>query len=384
MLPEGGPLDHAPSTNQIDSIRVNLGERSYDILVGNGWFDEFGSLLKRKHPEFENVMVFTSPTIGGLYYARLEQSLSAAGYRKVRRYDIPDGEENKSLRQFADCCEAIVKFFPRSESTPVVLNLGGGVVGDMGGFVASTFLRSGVPYIQIPTTLLGCVDCGVGGKVGVNSHAVKNIIGRFYQPQLVFADLSLLQTLPLREIRSGVAEVIKYGVVCDAPLFEFLEKHIEDLLSLREPVLSHVVSECYRIKARVVESDEEEHRGLRNVLNYGHTVGHALEMAAHFEMTHGEAISVGMIAANRIALKLGVCGQALCERVSDLLQRAGLPIRAGNNISLESLVETMMHDKKFREGRNLFVLPTTIGNWKPQRDIPMPILREAIGSCLEA
>ncbi len=372
----------APVLPEHDTITVHLENRTHDILVGCGWLAHFGEVLAARIRE-RNVMVFTSPTIGALYYAPLENSLLAAGFQKIRRHDIPDGEPNKNLAEYANCCEALVSHFPQTETPPVVVNLGGGVVGDMGGFVAATFLRRGVPYIQAPTTLLGCVDCGVGGKTGVNTSTVKNIIGRFYQPRLVFADLALLSTLPAREIRSGVAEVIKYGAVCDAALFEYLEANIEALLSLDPPVLTHVVAECYRIKARVVESDEEDNKGLRNVLNYGHTVGHALEMANDFKMTHGEAICVGMAAVNGIALRLGILDPESDARIRALILRAGLPVTApAAEVSFERLLESMKHDKKFREGSNLFVLPTMVGAWQPARDVPMQVIAEAVGSCL--
>jgi len=373
----------ALATPEHDTITVHLDNRTHDIVVSSGWLDRFGEILKSRVAE-RNVMVFTSPRIGALYYDALERSLSAAGFQKIRRHDIPDGEQNKNLSEFANCCEALVQHFPQSESAPLVVNLGGGVVGDMGGFVAATFLRSGVPYVQVPTTLLGCVDCGVGGKVGVNSKTVKNIIGRFYQPKLVFADLELLRTLPPREIRSGIAEVIKYGVVCDANLFEYLEENMEKLLALDREIIRHVAVECYRIKARVVEADEEDNKGKRNVLNYGHTIGHALEMAADLQMTHGEAICVGMIAANQIALRLGILDQSSADRIRAVIQRAGLPVSApAFEVSFDRLLESMKHDKKFREGKNLFVLPTGIGAWKPVRDVEMPFIAEAVKSCLQ-
>ncbi len=359
-----------------ETITVHLENRSHDILVGHGWLDRFGELLAARVVA-RNVMVFTSPRIGALYYEPLEKSLAAAGFQRICRHDIPDGEENKNLAEYSNCCEAVVRDFPQSSSAPAIVNLGGGVVGDMGGFVAATFMRGGAPYVQVPTTLLGCVDCGVGGKTGVNSKTVKNIIGRIYQPKLVFADLALLETLPPRDIRSGVAEVIKYGAVCDAALFEYLETNIEKLLALDAPVLRRVVSDCYRIKARVVEEDELDDKGKRNVLNYGHTIGHALEMAADFRMTHGEAISIGMLAANHIALSLGALDQSSAGRIRSLIRRAGLP-RSAEGISFERLIESMKHDKKFREGGNLFVLPTGIGAWKSVRNVETSVISEAV------
>ncbi len=327
-------------------------------------------------------MVFTSPRIGGLYFDRVQRSLREAGFTRIVRHDIRDGEKNKNFTEFQKCLDSLTKSFPESGDIPTVINLGGGVVGDLGGFAAGTF-RRGIPYVQVPTTLLGDVDCGVGGKVGVNFDKVKNLIGMFHQPLLVFSDLSLLKTLDVREVRSGVAEVIKYGMVCSYSLFEYLEKNIEKLVSLDPVVLRHVVNTCFRLKAEVVEQDEEDNKGVRIVLNFGHTVGHALEMEAKYKMTHGEAISIGMLAASRIAIRLNKCDKSAYDRLHSLMKRAGLPtsIPQKLKINMPSLLETMRHDKKAVAGTNRFVLPTTIGKWCKQDGIKETIISEAVRTC---
>ena len=327
-------------------------------------------------------MVFTSPRIGNLYYEELKQSLLRNGFTRVERHDIPDGEKNKNWTQYSKCLDALMEKFPESGAVPTVINLGGGVVGDLGGFAAGTY-RRGVSYIQVPTTLLGDVDCGVGGKVGINFNNVKNIIGMFHQPRLVFSDLSLLETLDPREIRSGVAEVIKYGAVCSRPLFEYLEENIEKLVDLNPVVLRQVVNRCFKIKAEVVKQDEEDNKDVRIVLNFGHTVGHALEMEANYKMTHGEAISVGMMAATRIAIRLNKCDKSVHDRLEALIKRAGLPVSVPSKlkINVKNLLETMRHDKKAINGTNRFVLPTAIGKWCKQEKVSELLISEVVKTC---
>lgn len=364
-------------------VRVKLGQRSYNILVSYNWLEDFGRTLQAQKIGATDVMVFTSPRIGGLYFDRLNQSLRAAGFTRIARHDIPDGEKNKNSKELEKCLDALIDNFSDPSTNPLVINLGGGVVGDIGGFAAGTF-RRGIPYVQVPTTLLGCVDCGVGGKVGVNHNNVKNIVGMFHQPKLVFADLELLKTLSPREIRSGVAEVIKYGVVCERELFEFLEENIDKLIALDRGTLTHVVSQCYRIKAKVVEEDEQDNSGIRIVLNYGHTIGHALEMAVEPEMTHGEAISVGMVGAARLGVKIGTCKQDVYDRVRSLIERAGLPASATNHkVKIEQLMQSIQYDKKSVNGTLRFVLPTGIGTWC-KRDVgDQELIRDIVTSCLQ-
>ena len=366
----------------METVKVHLGtrscDRSYDILIGHSLAD-LGQTLRQRGMAAD-VMVFTSPRIGNLYYARLEAGLREAGFFRIGRHDIPDGEKNKNTAEWEKAINALATFSPSPDSVPLVINLGGGVVGDLGGFAAASF-RRGVPYVQVPTTLLADVDCGVGGKVGVNFGQVKNLIGTYYQPKLVFVDLTLLKTLTDREIRSGIAEVIKYGTVCRKELFEYLEENIERLISLDMRMVLRIVRDCYSIKAKIVEEEEDEHddSGVRIVLNFGHTIGHALEIPAGYEMTHGEAVSIGMVAATEIAIQQGVCEETLLERLKNLLTRAGLPLDAKQfNIPLDVVMDTMRHDKKFVHGTNHFVLPVACGQWCEREGIPETLVRGVV------
>jgi 3-dehydroquinate synthase len=298
------------------------------------------------------------------------------------RHDVPDGEENKNWEQFGRAIDALAASFPETGAVPLVLNLGGGVVSDLGGFAAAVY-RRGVPYVQAPSTLLACVDSGVGGKTGVNHARAKNLIGAIYQPKLVLADVALLATLDPREVRSGVAEIIKYAVTFDNELFRTLEERMADLLALKKEILLPVVRQCYEMKARVVESDEEDRLGKRIVLNFGHTVGHALEMAAEFQLTHGEAIAVGMLAATRISERLGLCGPALNDRLKKLIESAGLPTSARDLLLRpEKVLEIMQRDKKFVGGTSRFVLIRDIGQWEAVRGVDMRVVREVVEELL--
>lgn len=362
------------------------GNESYDVMGGTGWISELGKALARMKYVDRAVMVFTSPRIGGHYFDGLKRSLKAAGFKEIVRHDIPDGEANKNMDQYTKALGAVADNFPDPRHVPLVINLGGGVVSDIGGFVAGSFRRGvGVDYIQVPTSLLGDVDCGVGGKVGVNLLHAKNIVGLIYQPRLVFIDLNFLQTLDKREIQSGTAEIIKYGVVCDGGHFDYLEQHLEKLLDLDPVVTSTIVKKCVKLKADVVCQDPKDDRDHRIVLNFGHTIGHAIEMAADLKMTHGEAISIGMVGATRLAIKLQMCSKDILTRLVTLLNRAGLPKSAkshGHNLDLDLVLETMKKDKKAVDGNLRFVLPTAIGNWEVRVVKDSKLIRDVVSSCI--
>jgi 3-dehydroquinate synthase len=364
-------------------IDVDLGLRSYPILLGEGLLERLGGIVREQGLGQTNAFVLTNAQVGGLYAARLEAALRAAGFTRVVRHDIPATEEGKNWDEFSGVCAALLTHFPDTGAVPLVFLLGGGVVGDLGGFAAGVF-RRGVPFVQIPTTLLAAVDSSVGGKVAVNFGGVKNIMGIFNQPRLVVGDLALLRTLDAREVRSGASEVIKYGAVCSRALFEQLEGGaLERLLALEPAALLEVVAQCVALKARVVEQDELDKKGIRNVLNFGHTLGHALELSADYALTHGEAIAIGMRAATRLALAIGACEPDFQRRLEALLDRAGLPAQFPDAPGLfERIVAAMQMDKKFREGKNLFVLPTGIGAWRQERDVPWPLVHEALRGCL--
>jgi 3-dehydroquinate synthase len=236
----------------------------------------------------------------------------------------------------------------------------------------------------MPTTLLAAVDSSVGGKVAVNFGGVKNIMGIFNQPRLVVCDLALLGTLDAREVRSGVSEIIKYGAVCSAALFQQLEEGgLERMLALERETLTDVVAHCVRLKARVVEQDEFDKKGIRNVLNFGHTIGHALELSADYALTHGEAIAIGMIAATHLAQALGKCPAGFAVRLRDLILRAGLPVSFAARPGLfDRVIRAMQMDKKFREGRNVFVLPTGVGAWEQAENVEWALVHDAVRAVL--
>lgn len=364
-------------------VDVELGPRSYPVLIGSHFLDSLVATFREHELKQTKAFVVTNPQVGALYFTGLETALLAGGFDRVVRHEIPASEEGKNWDEFSKVCAALLENFPDTGSVPLVILLGGGVVGDLGGFAAGVF-RRGVPFVQMPTTLLSAVDSSVGGKVAVNFGGVKNIMGIFNQPRLVVCDLAALKTLDARELRSGMSEVIKYGAVCSRTLFEDLENgELEQMLALDEATLVKVVNHCVELKARVVEQDEFDKKGIRNVLNFGHTIGHALELSADYALTHGEAIAIGMIAATRIALALEYCDADFAKRLRELILRAGLPVTFPDAPGLfDRVMAAMRMDKKFREGRNVFVLPTEIGEWRQAEGVPDALIEQAVRAAL--
>jgi 3-dehydroquinate synthase len=271
---------------------------------------------------------------------------------------LPDGERAKTLKWASRLYDRLIT--ARFERGSTLIALGGGVVGDLTGFVASTYLR-GVTFVQIPTTLVAQVDASIGGKTGINHPKGKNLIGTFYQPKLVLIDVATLRTLPKRELVGGMAEVVKYGVITDPGLFDYVERHVDDVLACRLDVLEQIVLRSARIKADVVGRDERE-AGVRRILNYGHTLGHAIEAATGYgRLHHGEAIAIGMHFAARLSVRLGCCSDAFVRRQEQLLKRLKLRTALTANTSVRSLLSAMALDKKIRDGRVHFVLPKRIG-----------------------
>ena len=368
---------------QSQRVDVDLGSRSYPVLIGTDLLGNAGAIFREHGFKQTSAFVLTNPQVGALYFPALENALIASDFTRVVRHEIPATEQGKNWDEFSKVCAALLENFPDTGAIPLVILLGGGVVGDLGGFAAGVF-RRGVAFVQMPTTLLAAVDSSVGGKVAVNFGGVKNIMGIFNQPRLVVCDLALLRTLDPREVRSGASEVIKYGAVCSAALFEQLEGgDLEKLLALDPAVLTDVVAQCVALKARVVERDEFDKKGIRNVLNFGHTIGHALELSADYALTHGESIAIGMIAATRIARILDVCDEAFANRLRALFDRAGLPVNFPGNAHLSERVHAAMRmDKKFRDGENLFVLPTGVGAWRQMENISESVIDDAVSAAL--
>lgn len=340
----------------MQTLTVSLGERSYPIHIGANILDRAGELLRRAGLSGKAAVV-SNPTVAQLYFDPLHEALSASGFEFVPIL-VPDGEEHKNLRSLAAIYDGLVR--GRLERKSCIVALGGGVIGDLAGFAAATYLR-GVPYVQVPTSLLAQVDSSVGGKTGINHEAGKNLIGAFYQPKMVMIDVAVLRTLPRRELIAGLAEVVKYGIIEDAEFFGFLEKSIERLLGLDKDLLAQVVATCCAIKARVVEQDERED-DYRAVLNFGHTIGHALEAATGFQQfLHGEAVGVGMAKAAALSVRQGFCDRNSLERVVQLIKAAGLPIDLPANVSVERLLPGMEVDKKAGGGKIKFVMCAGIG-----------------------
>lgn len=337
-------------------LTVELGERSYPIRVGSGTLDGIGAAMRQYCPA-RRAHVVTNPTVAALFGARVRNSLTAQGF-DVTMIEIPDGEEHKRVETLASIYDAILATKPE-RSWPVVA-LGGGVVGDMAGFAAATVLR-GVPFVQIPTTLLAQVDSSVGGKTGINHAQGKNLIGAFYQPTLVWIDLQTLASLPRRELLAGFAEVAKYGVILDAELFSQLEENLDAVLRLDPQRMAQVVLRSCALKARVVGEDERE-TGLRAILNFGHTLGHAVEtLTGYSRFLHGEAVAIGMAFAARLSHRLGQATSTEAERVVTLLQRAGLPVVVPPELGTEALATAISGDKKSSGGRVKFVLMDGLG-----------------------
>jgi len=339
----------------MERVTVNLRDRSYPIYIGAHLLAEVGSLVRPFDLSGRGALI-TNPVVGQLYGQQVLSSFEQTGI-PLTLLEVPDGEEFKSLTIAAALYERLLPL-GLDRGSPIVA-LGGGVIGDLAGYVAATFMR-GLPLIQIPTSLLAQVDSSVGGKVGLNLPQAKNMVGAFYQPCFVLSDVSLLSTLPPAEFRAGLAEVVKYGVIADKPFFEWLEENVAAVLEGREEALIHVVRTSCRIKAAIVEQDEKD-EGIRGVLNFGHTVGHALEAAAGYGVfRHGEAVAIGMVAAARISCQTGLCNEEVPARLQAVLQRIGLPTVL--QIQPGKLKETICYDKKIKNNMSYFVLTKDLGS----------------------
>ncbi len=338
-------------------VNVPLGARSYEIKIGPGLLRDLG----RHCAELKlggRCAVISDKNVAPRFARAVQASLKKAGFESVL-ITVPAGETSKSVKVVEQCYDALAKH--RLERKSFIIALGGGVVGDLAGFVAATYLR-GVAFVQVPTTLLAQVDSSVGGKVGVNLKAGKNLVGAFHQPRLVLCDIDALRTLPLREFRAGLAEVIKYGIIYDAALFERLERELPKLLKREPKTMTEVIARCCEIKADVVGQDETE-SGLRAILNFGHTIGHAIEnISGYGKYLHGEAISIGQVAAAMISTTMLRLNPDETNRIAMIFGRAGLPTTIALNASKrKKLLAAMRLDKKVSGGEVKFVLAEGIG-----------------------
>jgi 3-dehydroquinate synthase len=355
-------------------VRVDLAERGYDIVIGGGLLTEVGTRIAFIKPK-ARAAIISDEAVDELYGERCEHALLSAGIESTKVIVRP-GESSKCLKTYERVIDAILD--SHIERSDLILALGGGVVGDLAGFAAATALR-GIDFIQIPTTLLAQVDSAVGGKTGLDTKQGKNLIGAFHQPVLVISDTDLLDTLPVREFRSGYAEIAKYGLINDAPFFAWLEKKLSGVVAGGEDRINAVATSC-RSKAAIVGRDERE-SGDRALLNLGHTFGHAFEAATGYSerLLHGEAISIGMVLAFKLSAKLGLCPQNDVQRVIDHLSAAGLPtILAqveGGLPETGKLLELMMQDKKVEHGSLVFILARGIGKAFVARDIDINAVR---------
>ncbi len=350
----------------MNTVKVKLKERSYSILSGSP-LARLGGFLAGEF-RARKVFVITNTKVNALYAASVTKSLERAGF-EVSRAIMPDGERYKTLATVEKLYRQAVAV--RLDRRSLILALGGGVVGDVAGFVAATYMR-GVPFVQVPTTLLAMVDSSVGGKTGVDLPEGKNLVGAFYQPKAVWIDPSVLGTLPAREVRNGLAEVIKYGVIADKKLFS----NLEAALPFDGDIPSAVIQRCCEIKARVVEQDEYEEKGLREILNFGHTFGHAVETLTGYSLyRHGEAVAIGMNLAGRLAVSMKLFSPEAQQRLENLLKAAGLPLIPSKKLSPNAMINAMMKDKKTREKKLRLVLPTAIGKVIVASDIPRGLLR---------
>ena len=358
------------------NITVNLPQDSYAIAISPGSLAQLGSQLKQLKIG-NKVLVVSNPEIFGYYGEACLKSLNDAGFETYSHL-IPAGEEYKHLESIQQVYNVAQANHLERSSTFVAL--GGGVVGDMTGFAAATWLR-GVNFVQVPTSLLAIVDASVGGKTGVNHPQGKNLIGAFYQPKLVAIDPNLLKTLPPREFRAGIAEVIKYGVIWDEDLFTKLEHHgqLDRLERVGDRLLEIMITRSCQAKAEVVSQDEKE-AGLRAILNYGHTIGHAVESLTHYkQFVHGEAVAIGMVAAGKIAVVMGLWTAQEAQRQDALIAQAGLPTDIPPELKIADILETIKSDKKVKAGKVRFILPTAIGKVIISERVTPEIIAQALG-----
>lgn len=355
-------------------VEVNLGSRSYRIVVASGALQSVGERLRELRLGTRTALV-SDGAVMRLYGKTVVASLEAAGFTVIT-IDVPEGESAKTLAVAQHCWDQLLT--AGLDRTSTVLALGGGAVGDVAGFAAATYMR-GINFVQLPTTVLAQVDASIGGKTAIDHPLGKNMIGAFHQPRLVVVDPAVARTLPEREFRSGLAEVVKHGIVLDAAYFAELEHDLAPLASRDLGVLERIIGGSCRLKASVIERDEREAE-LRHVLNYGHTIGHALEASTGYaRYAHGEAVALGMVGEARLARRLGIADDETTARQQRMLETLGLPVRVPS-IDVEPVISAMARDKKAKDGRVPFVLAPRIGEFRIVYDVPTTEIRAVIAS----
>jgi 3-dehydroquinate synthase len=360
-------------------LTVELGERSYPIYIGDGLLERAAELFaKHGIGTGSPLLIVSDKGVAPHHLGALSAVLQAGGY-KVTTYVVENGEKSKSLAVLEDIVGAALKAGLDRKST--IVALGGGVVGDLAGFVAASYMR-GVRFVQVPTTILAH-DSAVGGKVAVNHPLAKNSIGAFHQPEMVMYDTATLATLPPREVRAGLAEMVKHGLIWDDAFVQWLDGNAEKLLALDPEALQYGLYKGCQVKAYVVSADEREN-DLRAILNLGHTIGHALEAVAGYgELLHGEAISIGMVGAAKLAVKHFGCDESVYAATKALLKRFELPVRLPIHLDTDAIMSAMMHDKKFQEGRMVYVVPTAIGKVEINKNVQTAWVRDIVNELKE-
>ncbi|WP_343736437.1 3-dehydroquinate synthase [Acidovorax sp.] len=360
-----------------EEVAINLGERSYSIVIGGGLLADPASYDGLPHAA--NALIVSNTTVAPLYAARLRAALCGR-YALIHEIQLPDGEEHKNWQTLQSIFDVLLE--RGCDRKTVLFALGGGVVGDMTGFAAASYMR-GVPFVQVPTTLLAQVDSSVGGKTGINHPLGKNMVGAFYQPQRVICDLDVLGTLPAREFSAGLAEIIKYGPIADLEFFVWLEQHMDDLIAQERSALVHAVRRSCEIKASVVGKDERE-SGLRAILNFGHTFGHAIEAGMGYgAWLHGEGVGAGMVMAAELSRRLGLVNESFVGRLRGLIHRAGLPTLApllDDQDNAGRYLQLMRLDKKSEAGEIKFVVVEGSGK-AMLHSAPDDLVRDVINAC---
>ena len=359
-------------------IPVSLKNNPHQIVIGRRILEDLGSRLKL-FKLGANPIIITHPIIRKFHGDKLLAGLKRGGFNS-KIFEVPEGEESKSAKTVLALLEKIARYDQMKQI--FILAFGGGVVGDLVGFLAAVYKR-GVPYIQVPTTFLAQIDSAIGGKTAINLSVGKNLVGAFYQPGLIYCDTALLHTVSERQMRNGLAEAVKYGVIRDKKLFEYILKHYRKIIDRDPEILKTVIIRCAQIKTDVVLEDEKETKGVRTILNFGHTVGHAIEAAGKFRLyQHGEAIALGMRVAAKISCRLNLMPVKDTLLLNDLLTKIGLP-KMIEKVSLADILTLMKHDKKFLKGKNRFVLTAGIGQVKIVENIPEEIIKKAIQTFLK-
>jgi len=355
-------------------VKVNLGKRSYEIIIGSSILKKLGPYLIKLNMG-SDAYIITNALLKDKYGAILSSVLLKSGF-KCRFKIVLDSEKSKSLENAGYVIKDLARFDQKRKV--FIIAFGGGVVGDLSGFVASVYKR-GIAYVQVPTTLLAQVDSAIGGKTAVDLDLGKNLVGAFYQPNLVFSEINFLKTLDKRQISSGIAEIIKYAVIKDSNLFCYLENKYKNVFKADQAVLERIISSCSNIKAAIVSRDEKEALGLRTILNFGHTIGHAIESACGYKKyNHGEAVSLGMVAALDLSCRLGLIENRLSLRIVNLIKLYGLPVKL-KGVAVNKIINAYYHDKKFSGRQNKLVLICGIAKPVIVKNVGLNLIKEAVG-----